>query len=167
MFPPVLLRLGESHGVYRQQPTCRSGRTMETGGLRENGSATVRACRVIVMGEFQFLTLPATVAPRDRASDRRCTRSSSSTAWWTSGIRPGEIRSSKFGRQRPFKGTAGTGPPGGKSRWGHQAMNQGSPSVLTLPGRTDGSVDRIAVDLPLSRRTRHPLVSGPKMGRSR
>src|SRR2546428_7586117 len=44
-----------------------------------------------------------------------------------------------------------------------------APSVLgrresRLTGRADGSVDRIAVDSPLSRRTRHPLVSGPKIG---
>src|SRR2546428_14048207 len=44
-----------------------------------------------------------------------------------------------------------------------------APSVLgrresRLTGRADGSVDRIAVDLPLSRRTRHPLVWGPTTG---
>src|SRR5256712_11066750 len=44
-----------------------------------------------------------------------------------------------------------------------------APSVLgrresRLTGRADGSVDRIAVDSPLSRRTRHLLVSGPKTG---
>src|SRR6267142_1190973 len=33
-----------------------------------------------------------------------------------------------------------------------------------FPGRADGSVDRIAVDSRLSRRTRRPLVWGPKTG---